>query len=187
MTDCFYAHSSVFWCLFPLLLCNLENKPQNNPLMSAETLPHSIHTLFSIYLIYDFKQKLCQTNQNIKITKFELIKHRKKVWKYIHMTWYGYVYALMISGISCCYINRINLYQVAIYCSYWSQVTLVWIFIIHLLFQWQCSVIMPCHVLVSNNRCTGMIKHLVPKFQCLGYIPIQPKLQHMFGGICCCS
>ena len=38
----------LFWYLFPSLLRNSRNKHQNNPIVSAETIRHSSHTLFSI-------------------------------------------------------------------------------------------------------------------------------------------
>ena len=39
------------WYLFPSLLCNSENKHQNNPLVSAETICHS-STYIIIYLSF---------------------------------------------------------------------------------------------------------------------------------------
>ena len=42
----------LFWCLFPLLLRNSWNKHKNNPLVSAETVPHS-----SAYIILYLSDK----------------------------------------------------------------------------------------------------------------------------------
>ena len=45
----------LFWCLFPLLLRNLGNKHQNNPLISTETVRHS-----SAYIIlYSLRGHFC--------------------------------------------------------------------------------------------------------------------------------
>ena len=40
----------LFWCLFPSLLRNSGNKPQNNPLVSAETVRHS-STYIILYVL----------------------------------------------------------------------------------------------------------------------------------------
>ena len=43
----------LFWNLFPSLLRNSGNKHQNNPLVSAETIPHSITYIFLYFLHSD--------------------------------------------------------------------------------------------------------------------------------------
>ena len=59
----------LFWCLFPLLLCNLGNNHQNNPLVSAETVRHwSTHSIlwcFSVCFIWNGCSKILNGISNV--------------------------------------------------------------------------------------------------------------------------
>ena len=50
MTNCFSAHESVIWCLFPELRSKWGNKHQNNTRVSAKTVRHET-TYIIIFLI----------------------------------------------------------------------------------------------------------------------------------------
>ena len=52
----------LFWCVFPLLLCNSGNKHQNNPHMSAYTIYYSCAIIILYIHVQEFvTQLICMT------------------------------------------------------------------------------------------------------------------------------